>query len=86
VKLSQAGIAPEAWTALDEGDRPKALDTLLETISADGDGATNGDATESLDPDQRRDLLRRAIIGVLSDLDPADPTARDYRRKLSAAL
>jgi putative thioredoxin len=85
VKLSQTGIVPEAWTALDEGDRPKALDTLLEAISTNGDGATN-DATESLDPDERRDLLRRAIIGVLSDLDPADPTARDYRRKLSAAL
>jgi putative thioredoxin len=84
VKLSQAGIAPEAWTALDDGDRPKALDTLLEAISTNGNGA-NGDA-ESLDPDERRDLLRRAIIGVLSDLDPADPTARDYRRKLSAAL
>jgi putative thioredoxin len=86
VKLSQAGIAPEAWTALDEGDRPKALDTLLEAISANGDGATDGDGAEALDPDDRRDLLRRAIIGVLSDLDPADPTAREYRRKLSAAL
>jgi putative thioredoxin len=86
VKLSQAGIAPEAWSALDEGDRPKSLDALLEAISANGDGATNGDGAEALDPDERRDLLRRAIIGVLSDLDPADPTARDYRRKLSAAL
>ena len=41
---------------------------------------------EALDPDARRDLIRRAVIGILADLDPADPTARDYRRKLSAAL
>ena len=26
------------------------------------------------------------MIGILADLDPADPTARDYRRKLSAAF
>jgi putative thioredoxin len=85
VKLSQAGIASEAWTALDDGDRAGALDTLLEAISANGNGA-NGDAADDLDPDERRDLLRKAIIGVLSDLDPADPEARTYRRKLSAAL
>jgi putative thioredoxin len=80
VKLSQAGVAPEAWTALGDGDRTAALDALLEAISANGDGA--GD----LDPEERRDLIRKAIIGILADLDPADPTARDYRRKLSAAL
>jgi len=33
-----------------------------------------------------RDLLRRAIVGILSDLDPADASARTYRRKLAAAL
>jgi putative thioredoxin len=80
VKLSQAGIAPEAWTALDAGDRTGALDALLEAVSQ------NGDAADDLDPDERRDLLRKAIIGVLADLDPADPLAREYRRKLSAAL
>ena len=32
------------------------------------------------------DLLRRAIVGILSDFDPADPAARDYRRKLAVAL
>ncbi len=64
--------------------------------SATGDGAgTNGSAPNgghgdadatALDPTQRRDLIRKAIIGILADLDPGDPTARDYRRKLSAAL
>jgi len=92
VKLSQAGVAPEAWSSLDDGNRTDALDALLEALSANGastangNGATTGDGAEALDPDERRDLIRKAIIGVLSDLDPADPEARTYRRKLSAAL
>jgi putative thioredoxin len=139
VKLTQAGVAPEAWTALDDGNRSEALDTLLAALSASGassgdvgaaanhrddgaatsngdsgaatshgddgaatgsgdaaaigngatseNGATTGNGTEpGLDPGERRDLIRRAIIGILADLDPADPTARDYRRQLSAAL
>jgi putative thioredoxin len=84
VKLSQADVAPEAWTALADGDRAAALDALLDAISANGDGA--GEGATALDPDERRDLIRKAIIGILADLDPADPTARDYRRRLSAAL
>jgi Tetratricopeptide repeat len=56
-------------------------------LSPNGDGAENGNGAEpGLDPGERRDLIRKAIIGILADLDPADPTARDYRRKLSAAL
>jgi len=90
VKLSQSGIAPGAWSSLDEGNRNAALDALLDALSTNGASAPNGngasDGAEPLNPDERRDLIRRAIIGVLSDLDPADPTARDYRRKLSAAL
>lgn len=86
VKLSQAGIAPEAWTALDSGNRTEALDTLLDALSPKVDAAVNGNGAAEIDPGERRDLIRRAIIGVLSDLDPADPTAREYRRKLSAAL
>jgi putative thioredoxin len=74
VKLAADGIAPEAWKALDAGEREVALDALLETLSQDGE---DGD---------RRDRLRRAIIGILAELDPGDPVAREYRRKLSAAL
>jgi thioredoxin-like negative regulator of GroEL len=74
VKLAAAGVAPEAWTSLDAGERQPALDALLESLSQNG-----GDS-------ERRDQLRRAIIGILADLDPSDPSAREYRRKLSAAL
>ncbi|HEY2056345.1 MAG TPA: thioredoxin [Solirubrobacterales bacterium] len=80
VRLAAAGVAPEAWSSLDAGERTAALDTLLEALSS------NGDATDDLDPDERRDLIRKSIIGILAELDPADPTAREYRRKLSAAL
>jgi putative thioredoxin len=80
VKLVAAGVAPDAWGALDRGERETALDGLLEALSQ------NGDAADDLDPDERRDLLRKAIVGILAGLDPADPTAREYRRKLSAAL
>jgi putative thioredoxin len=74
VKLAAAGVAPEAWSSLDAGEREAALDTLLESLSQNGNDST------------QRDLLRKAIIGILADLDPADPLARTYRRKLSAAL
>jgi putative thioredoxin len=99
VKLAQAGAAPEAWTALDAGERTAALDALLDTLAPAAGASSNGDAVDgvtpnrdggaasaSLDPDERRDLIRRAVIGVLADFDPADPTAREYRRKLSVAL
>jgi putative thioredoxin len=84
VKLSEAGVAAAAWTALDEGDRSAALDVLLAALAPNGDAPADG--ADALDPAELRDLIRRAFVGVLAELDPADPEARDYRRKLSAAL
>jgi putative thioredoxin len=72
VRLKQAGIGTDAFAALDRGEREAALDQLIETLN----GAE----------DDSRDDLRRAIVGILSDLDPADPAGRTYRRKLSTAL
>lgn len=72
VRLARAGIGSDAFAALDRGEREAALDALLEDLGS-AENAT-------------RDDLRRAIVGILSDLDPADPTARAYRRKLSTAL
>jgi putative thioredoxin len=74
VKLATAGIAPQAWSSLDAGDRTAALDALLDALSQNGSDTGH------------RDQIRKAIIGILADLDPADPTARAYRRRLSAAL
>ncbi len=90
IRLAEADVAPEAWAALDDGDRPAALDALLAALAssngADGDDADGDGGEDGLEPDVRCDLIRRAVIGILTDLDPADPTARDYRRRLSAAL
>ena len=71
IGLSRQGIGTEAFAAFDRGERGTALDGLLAPM----DGA---------DADTR-ELLRQAIVGILST-DPADPAARDYRRKLAAAL
>jgi putative thioredoxin len=79
IKLSRQGISGDAFAALDRGEREAALEALLGELASlpgdQGDGA-GGDT---------RELLRQAIVGILS-ADPADPRARDYRRKLAAAL
>jgi len=90
VRLAKAGIGADAFAALDRGDRAAALDALLDALAdlgAGGNGAgAEASADAALDPAEARDLVRRAAIGVLSELDPADPSARTYRRRLSAAL
>ena len=71
VQLVQAGIGIAAFEALDRGERDAALDALLaEIVGADP---------------ETRERLRRAIVGILSE-DPASSQARNYRRKLAAAL
>ena len=72
IRLAKVGIASDAFDALDRGDREAALDGLLE-------------AHRGRDGDTREDL-RRCVIGILTELDPADPTAREYRRRLATAL
>jgi putative thioredoxin len=81
VRLAKAGIGKGAFAALDGvgpaggglDERHKAaLDTLLEEI-------------EGADEETREDL-RRAIVGILSESDPADPTAREYRKRLATVL
>jgi putative thioredoxin len=84
VRLTKAGLTTDAFAAFDRGERDAALDGLIQAVSElrhDGNGS-GGD----LDAAEARDLLRRAVIGILSELDPADTTGREYRRRLSAAL
>jgi putative thioredoxin len=80
VNLKRAGIGEEAFAALDRGERETALGGLLAELEA---GPPRADG---LAPEDARELLRQAIVGVLSEVDPADPAARAYRRRLSAAL
>jgi putative thioredoxin len=72
VGLGRQGVGEEAFATLDRGHREAALDALLGEL-------------EGADEDTREDL-RRAIVGILSEMDPADPTAREYRRRLAASL
>ncbi len=61
----------EAFSALDGGDAERGLQLLLDALqSADGS----------------RDEIRRVVIGVLDELGPQDPLARESRRRLAAAL
>ncbi len=61
----------EAFKALDSGDTERGLQLLLDALqSADGS----------------RDEVRRVIVGVLDELGPHDPLARESRRRLASAL
>jgi putative thioredoxin len=61
----------EAFEALDEGDRERALDLLIAALpSADG----------------TKDDIRRAVIGILDELGVEHPLARESRRRLANAL
>ena len=53
------------------GKREQALDALIASIPAS---------------DGLKDDIRRAVVGVLAEYDPGDPTAKQYRQKLSSAL
>ncbi len=72
VRLGKRGIGAEAFAMLDRGHREAALDELLEEM---------GNADE-----ETREELRRAIVGILSQADPADPIGPKYRKRLAAAL
>jgi putative thioredoxin len=63
----------EAFAALDAGELERALDALIGAIPATDD------------PD-RRDDLRRSVVGVLDELGVEHPVARESRRKLASAL
>jgi putative thioredoxin len=65
------GLA-RAFAALDEGDHESALELLQEAL-ADAD-------------EERRDLLRRVMVGIFTELGPHHELARAHRRRLAAAL
>jgi putative thioredoxin len=65
-------LAP-AFDAWDEGDHGAALEQLQDAFQRESD------------PD-RRDLIRRVMVALFTELGPEDPLARDHRRRLSAAL
>jgi putative thioredoxin len=88
IRLTKAGTGVDAFAALDRGERDGALDELLAEIGKlpPGDSGPGTVPDGGLSVGDARDLLRRAIVGILTDLDPGDSRARAYRRKLGAAL
>jgi len=72
IRLEQDPELANAFSALDAGETERGLDGLIGAIAANG-----GD---------RRDDLRRAVVGVLDDLGVDHPVARESRRKLASAL
>jgi putative thioredoxin len=62
----------DAFAALDAGDVERGLELLIEAIAA-------------ADPDRREDL-RKVVVGVLDELGVEHPLARDSRRRLASAL
>ncbi len=76
--LARAALAGDetlaaAFEAWDEGDRAAALERLQEALQAEQDP-------------ERRDLIRRVMVALFTELGPDDPLAREHRRRLSAAL
>ncbi len=64
---------PEAYAALDAGDVETGVDQLIAAIGSAAD-------------QDRKDLLRQAVVGVLDELGVEDPRAKEYRRRLATAL
>jgi putative thioredoxin len=72
LRLEEDPALAEAFAALDAGETERGLDLLIEAIAA-------------ADPDKREDL-RKAVVGVLDELGVEHPLARDSRRRLANAL
>jgi putative thioredoxin len=73
LRLEQQPELQDAFAALDEGELERGLDSLIGAIP-------------STDDPDRRDDLRRSVVGVLDELGVEHPVARESRRKLAAAL
>jgi putative thioredoxin len=66
------GLAP-AFEAWDSGDLAAALERLQEAFAAEPDAG-------------RRDLIRRVLVALFTELGPDSELAREHRRRLSTAL
>ena len=72
LRLEEDEELRDAFAALDDGEQQRGLDALIGAIP---------DAR-----DERREDLRRAVVGVLDQLGVEHPLARESRRKLASAL
>jgi putative thioredoxin len=63
----------QAFAAWDGGDPGTALEKLQEVLASEQDAA-------------RKDLLRRVMVAIFTELGADHPLAREHRRRLAAAL
>jgi putative thioredoxin len=68
-----AGALARSFAAWDEGDLETALEGLQTAIA------------DTEDPD-RRDLVRKVMVAIFTELGADHPLAREHRRRLAAAL
>jgi putative thioredoxin len=68
-----AGDLAEAFAAWDDGDHATALERLQ-------------DAFATADHPDRRDLIRRIMVAIFTELGADSDLAREHRRRLAAAL
>jgi putative thioredoxin len=73
IRLEDDPELADAFAALDGGEQQRGLDALIAAIAA-------------TDDQDRKDELRRAVVGVLDELGAEHPLARESRRKLASAL
>ena len=72
LRLEDDAELRSAFAAIDEGEYERGLDVLIAAIPA-----SEG---------ERREDLRRAVVGVLDELGVEHPVSRESRRKLASAL
>jgi putative thioredoxin len=77
LSASGNGVGPDglrgAFSAWDDGDPEQALEKLQDVLSAEQDP-------------ERKDLLRRVMVAIFTELGADHPLAREHRRRLAAAL
>jgi putative thioredoxin len=83
------GLATRARLELDDGELEEELATAFRA-SDDGDPATALEQLQAAlegesDPD-RRDAIRRLMVGIFTELGADHPLAREHRRRLAATL
>ena len=67
------GDLESAFAAWDEGDVATALERLQDAIAAEGDP-------------ERKDLIRKVMVAIFTELGADHTLAREHRRRLAAAL
>jgi putative thioredoxin len=73
LRLEQDEALRDAFARLDDGQLQSGLDALIDAIPATADA-------------ERRDDLRRSVVGILDELGVEHPVSRESRRRLASAL